>query len=169
MKEKLISCHYGKLDKFLLSTVIIYILLFICIISMKIIGYLKIQNLKEKESILIEPCLIYIGETLCFFYELIYKKNSYSKRDELLNNKEKKIIKLSIKDYAYFGLICLLFLIIDFYKIFILLFSQNISLASYCMLVKSSIFLILFSNLICYFVFKIKIYEFTKKLKKIKV
>ena len=136
---------------------------------MIIIGNLKIQNLKEKDFKLIEACLIYIGETLCFFYELIYKKSSYSKRDELLNNKEKIISKLSIKDSAYFGLICLLFLIIDFYKIFILLFSKNISFASYCMLTKSSIFLILFSNLICYFVFKIKIYEFTKKLKKIKV
>jgi len=129
---------------------------------MKIIGNLKIQNLKEKDSILIEPCLIYIGETLCFFYELIYKKNSYSKRDELLNNKEKNFSKITLKDSAYFGLICLLFLIIDFYKIFILLFSQNISFASYCMLIKSSIFLILFSNLICYFAFKIKIYKHHK-------
>ena len=102
MKEKLIYCHCGKLDKFLLSSIIIYFLLFICIITMKIIGNLKIQNLKEKDSILIEPCLIYIGETLCFFYELIYKKNSYSKRDELLNNKEKNFSKITLKDSAYF-------------------------------------------------------------------
>jgi len=71
---------------------------------------------KKKDYILLNPCLIYIGESLCFFFELICKRTSYSNGNEYLENKEKNIKKIRKRDFIYFGIIFLLLLIIDFYK-----------------------------------------------------
>ena len=71
-------------------------------------GILLFENPKPKDYILLDPCLTYIGESLSFFFELIYNRTSYSKRNEYLENKEKNINKIKKLNFIYFGFICLL-------------------------------------------------------------
>jgi len=103
--------------------------------------------------ILMDPLLTYFGQSLFYFVHLICRNFSYS---EVVDN------KICKKDYIYFGVICLLLLIIDFYKIFILICFKKISYISYVMLVNSYILLLLFPILISIFLFKMRIYKHHK-------
>ena len=96
------------------------------------------------------PFLTYFGESLFFFFDLICQNFSYSEDDDNKINK---------KDYIFIGLISLLLLIIDIYRYFILIGFKAISLGSYIMISNSWALLLLFSILISFFLFKIRIYK----------
>ena len=154
MKGKLIICHCGKKDKFFEWTAFIYTVLFFSLISLKVIGFKTISEFSiKKDFILMNPFLTYFGESLFFFFDLICQSFSYSEDD---NNKINK------KDYIFIGLISLLLLIIDIYKYFILIGFKIISYRSYIMILNSWALLLLFSILISYFLFKIRVYNHHK-------
>jgi len=151
MKGKLIICHCGKKDKFFEWTAFIYTVLFFSLISLKVIGFKTISEFSiKKDFILMNPFLTYFGESLFFFFDLICQNFSYSEDD---NNKINK------KDYIFIGLISLLLLIIDIYRYFILIGFKTISLRSYIMISNSWALLLLFSILISFFLFKIRVYK----------
>jgi hypothetical protein len=121
---------------------------------MKIIGFIKVSEFsKKKDFILMNPFLTYFGESLFFFFDLICRNFYYSEDDD---NKTSK------KDYLFFGLISLLLLIIDIYRYFILICFKIISYRSYIMILNSWALLLLFSILISYLFFKIRVYKHHK-------
>jgi hypothetical protein len=154
MKRKLITYNDNyKKDKFFFCTSKIYVLLFLILIVMKL-SYNDIsEDLKEKDFILMEPFLTYFGESLFFFFDLIYQNISYT---EDYDN------TISKKNYIYIGIICLLLLIIDIYRIFILICFKLFSFASSIMIFSSWILLIQFSILISFCYFKTRVYKHHK-------
>ena len=98
MRRRPISCGgTNRANTFFINTCIILFILHCLIYVMK--GPLIFENPKPKDYILLDPCLTYIGKSLCFFFELIYKRTSYSKRNEYLENKEKNINKIRKRDF----------------------------------------------------------------------
>jgi len=134
-------------NSFLFCTIIKFYLLISGVYILKMIIPMKNKNFKEKDILLISPFLTYLGQTLFFFFE---KNNaSYEERNHS---------KLNKNDYIYIGIICLLLLIIDFYKIFAIILNKINFLLKFILLVKSWIYLLIFSILLSIFLFKIKIY-----------
>ena len=150
MKCKLISCDCKKKDKAFIFPLVIYAILTVALIIIKEICHEELNIPKAKDVILIDPLLTYFGESLFFIVDLICRNFSYS---EVID------YKICIKDYIYFGLICLLLLIIDFYKIYILIFLKTISYESFIMIINSWIFLLIFSILIGIFLYKMRFYK----------
>ena len=154
----IISC--GKCDKNFWYYVLAYF-----IISILNIGchptFPKINiEQRTKEFILLKPTLIYLGELLMFFYELIYNKIHRSEQQALLNKKEKN--KLSKKDYIYFGIICFLLLLSDFYRIMTLLYFKKYSFLNYVTLNKSWTFVLIFLIIFSIYHLKINVYRHQK-------
>ena len=141
----IISCNCRS-NSFLFCTITkFYLLIFVVSILKSIIPVIN-EDFKEKDILLISSFLTYLGQSLFFFFEK--NKASYE---------EKNQSKLNKKDYIYIGIICLLLLIIDFYKILTIL-SEGNSFLKVILLVKSWIYLLIFSILLSIFLFKIKIY-----------
>lgn len=94
---KIITC--GKCDKFFWCLFLAYFTISFLnfLFHPKFPGFYK--NLNIKEFILIKPCLIYFGQFLMFFYELIYNKitrseinisSNYKEENKSNQNKNKK-------------------------------------------------------------------------------
>jgi len=154
----IISC--GKCDKYFWYYVLAYF-----IISTINIGchptFPKIDiDQIVKVFILLKPALTYLGELLMFFYELINNKIHRSEQKPLLNNKKKN--KLSKKDYIYFGIICFLLLLSDFYRIMTLLYFKKYSFVNYITLNKSWTFVLIFLILFSIYHLKINVYRHQK-------
>jgi len=153
--KRIITC--GKCDKnFWLS-----FLAYFFISSLIFASHPKFPDNKSenedsnKKFELTRPYLTYFGQLLMVFYELIYNKISHSETNILPNyNMKKKLI--------YFGFICFLLLLIDFYKISILLYFEKISFLNFIILYKSWTFVLLFLILINTFYFKINNYKHQK-------
>ena len=153
---KIITC--GKCDKIFWCLFLAYFLIsfisFLC--HPKFPGYNENSNSNLKEYALLRPCLIYFGQLLMFLYEIIYNKithfeidNSSNYKEENKSNQNKKII--------IFGVICVLLLLIDTYKILILLFFTKFSFLSYITLNKCWTFVFLFLILVNTYYLKINI------------
>ena len=156
---KIITC--GKCDKsfwcLFLAYFIITLLNSFCHIFSNFPKYLN-----KKEYILIRPFLIYFGQLLMFFYELIFNKITLSKIDISSNYKEKNESnqnKKKKKTIIIFGTICTLLLLIDTYKICtLLLLFTKFSYLNFIILIKGWTFVFLFLIIINTYYLKINIY-----------
>ena len=154
----IISC--GKCDKYFWYYVLAYIIIsFLNIACHPIFPQINVEQ-RTKEFILLKPTLIYLGELLMFFYELIYNKIHRSVKNDLVNNKPKN--KLNKNDYLFFGIICFLLLLSDFYKIITLLHFKKYSFLNYVTLNKSWTFVLIFLILFSIFYLKINVYRHQK-------
>ena len=115
------------------------------------------ENLNLKEFVLIRPFLIYFGQLLMFFYELISNKITHSEINISSNYKEEKKSNQN-KNIIIFGVICVLLLLIDTYKILTLLFFKKFSFLNYITLNKGWTFVFLFLILVNTYYLKINIY-----------
>jgi hypothetical protein len=154
----IISC--GKCDKYFWYYVLAYFIIsFLNIACHPTFPNINIEQ-RTKEFILLKPTLIYFGELLLFFYELIYNKIHRSEKNALVNNKPKN--KLSKNEYLYFGIICFLLLLSDFYRIMTLLYFKKYSFLNIVTLNKSWTFVLIFLIIFSIYHLKINVYRHQK-------
>jgi len=153
----IISC--GKCDKFFWYYVLAYYIFAFIIVGC----HHTFPNIKEKRTkdfLLLNPTLTYLGEFLMIFYGLIYNKINRSEKNALINNKEKN--KMTKKGYIYFGIVCFLLLLSDFFKLLFLFYLKKYSFQGYFSLNKSWTFVLLFLILFNAFYFKKNVYRHQK-------